>query len=219
MKRGALAVVPFSFGVLPFAVAFAVAARSAGFSPLEIQALSMLVFAGAAQMAAVSMFATGAGAIAIVLTTFVINLRHVVYGLSLDRELPRRTRPPRPVLAFLLIDESYGLTMAERMNGRGGDAYYVGASLCFYVLFVSSTAIGIVLGSVIPDLERLGLDFIFPLVFVSLLAPLVTGARHLAVAVASAGIASASILLGFGGPAVLVATVGGAALGTLLERD
>jgi 4-azaleucine resistance transporter AzlC len=216
-RRGLVSVAPFCLGIAPFAIAFAIAARSAGFTPIEIQALSMLVFAGAAQVAAVSMFASGAGVIAIVLTTLVINLRHVIYGLSLNRELPERTRPSRPVLAFLLVDETYGLTMAERLAGRGGDAYFFGLSIGFYAVFSLTTAIGITLGGLVPDIDRFGLLFVFPLVFVALLLPLLVGKRQVAVALFSAALALIFSQFGVPGLTVLAATIGGATLGMILE--
>jgi 4-azaleucine resistance transporter AzlC len=216
-RRGLLSVAPFCIGIVPFSIAFAMAARSAGFTPLEIQALSMFVFAGAAQLAAVSMYAAGAGIAAIVLTTLIINLRHIIYGLSLNHELPERTRPPRPVLAFLMVDETYGLAMSERLAGRGGVAFFFGAGLGFYVVFALSTFVGIVLGELVPDVDRLGLLFIFPLVFVALLLPLIANWRHLTVAIFSAGIALVMTQFGVSGLTILVATIGGATLGTMLE--
>ena len=81
--RGAVALLPLLAGVVPFAIAFAIAARAAGFTIYETQALSMLVFAGSAQLAVVALAGVGASAPAIVLTALVLNLRHLLYGLSL----------------------------------------------------------------------------------------------------------------------------------------
>src|SRR5688572_33293507 len=91
MRRGFLAVAPLWPGDIAFGLAFALIARTSGFSGIETQALSMLVFAGSAQLAAVTLFADGAGVAAILLTVLVLNLRHVLYALSLDRLLTRPT--------------------------------------------------------------------------------------------------------------------------------
>ena len=106
IRRGFLAMVPLWAGVAPFAMTFGILARTAGFTALETQALSMLVFAGSAQIAIVTLFAGGAGAGAIVATALVLNLRHILYDLSLSWGWGRPTRPPLPFLAFLLTDES-----------------------------------------------------------------------------------------------------------------
>ena len=88
--QGFRAAAPLWLGVVPFALVYAVVARDAGLSLLETQALSVLVFAGSAQFSAVGLFGSGAAALEIVSTTFLLNVRHVLYGLSLGRRIPLR---------------------------------------------------------------------------------------------------------------------------------
>src|SRR4029079_682178 len=85
---GFWAMAPLWLGVVPFALVYAVLARDTGLSLLETQALSALVFAGSAQVSAVGLFGSGAAALEIVSTTFLLNVRHVLYGLSLARRIP-----------------------------------------------------------------------------------------------------------------------------------
>jgi 4-azaleucine resistance transporter AzlC len=218
IRRGALAMVPLWAGVLPFALAFGILARGAGFSATETQALSAFVFAGSAQIAIVNLFAGGAGAGAIVATAIVLNLRHILYGLSLGRAWSRPTRPPLPLLAFFLTDEAYGMTIKDRLDGRGGASFYWGASGSLYLIFNIGTLAGSLAGQFLPDPRRLGLDFVFPLVFVALLVPLLRGWRQCAVAAVAA---LATLLLGrvvAGGVAIVGAAVAAAALGVMLDR-
>ncbi|MGL6278253.1 MAG: AzlC family ABC transporter permease, partial [Gaiella sp.] len=93
--RGFRAMVPLWLGVIPFGVAYAVLARDIGLSIVETQALSVLVFAGSAQFSAVGLIAAGSGGASIVLATLLLNVRHLLYGLSLGRAVPmtRRQRP------------------------------------------------------------------------------------------------------------------------------
>jgi 4-azaleucine resistance transporter AzlC len=219
LRRGFQAVVPFWLGVAPFAVAFAIAARGAGLSPFEIQAMSMLVFAGAAQMAAVSLLASGAGFIAIVATTLIINLRHIIYALALEQRFPQVTRPSRPWLAFLLIDESFGLTMARRANEERSDAFFLGVSLGMYGAFAVFTGLGILIGGYVHGLERAGLDFIFPLVFISLLMPMLLGQRQIAVATIAGASAIVLLQLIAPGAAIFIAICAGAAVGAWMEGE
>lgn len=79
-RRGWGAMVPLWLGVVPFGLAYALTARQAGLSVVETQALSILVFAGSAQVSAAGLFGRGAGGVEIVLTTFLLNVRHVLYG-------------------------------------------------------------------------------------------------------------------------------------------
>ena len=83
---------PLWLGVAPFSLAYAVLARDTGLSLVETQALSLLVFAGSAQVSAVGLFGRGAGGLEVVLTTFLLNVRHVLYGMSLGRVVPMTRR-------------------------------------------------------------------------------------------------------------------------------
>ncbi len=150
LRRGYAAMLPLWLGVVPFAVTYGVLAQQAGFGAIETQLSSMLIFAGAAQMAMVSLFDDGAALFAIILTTFVLNLRHVLYGLSLSRELGSApVRPRRAALAAVLTDESYGIAVADGQKGdpaRRADAFLFGASISVYIPFALSTLTGIALG-------------------------------------------------------------------------
>jgi len=218
-QRGVLAIAPLWIAAVPFGIAIGISAKTAGFSSFESVALSALVFAGAAQIAIISLFSGGAGFVAIILTTLFLNLRHVFYGLSLNRQLETRTRPARPVLAFFMIDETYGLTTRDYREGRGGHAFYFGASSSLYLVYCLSTLVGVMLGSVLPEPETIGLDVIFPLLFVGLLVPLLRTRVQLIVASAAGAMALVLGQVTSGGTTILVTIVLAAALGALLDRS
>lgn len=218
VRRGFAAMLPLWLGVVPFALAFAILARTSGFSVLETEALSVLVFAGSAQLAIVNLAKDGSGEAAILLTVLLLNLRHVLYGLSLNGHLPARTRPARPVLAATMTDESYGLSIRAFRTGLGSDGFFFGASLSLFISYVTATLAGALLGSRLPDPDRLGLEVVFPLSFLALLLLLLRTRLELVVAVAAG--ATALILSQWfsGGVVTLTTTIAGATLGTLLDR-
>lgn len=217
IRRGFIAMVPFWLGVVPFAMAFAILARTSDFSIVETQLLSVLVFAGSAQLAFVNLARGGSGTIAILLTVLLLNLRHVLYGLSLNAYLPPKTNPPRALLAAGLVDESYGLTIRAFLAGHGSAGYLFGASSSLFVSYAASTLIGAMLGSRLPDPERLGLATIFPLSFLALLIPLVRTRIDLSVAIAGAALGLIASQFFSGGVVVLTATIAAALFGMLLE--
>jgi 4-azaleucine resistance transporter AzlC len=210
MRRGFLAVVPLYAGIIPFAITFAILARANGFSTLETELMSILVFAGSAQLAIVNLTGEEASTIAILLTVLVLNLRHVLYGMSLNTLFPVRVTPPRPILAAGLTDESYGLTIRDHRECRGGPAFFAGASSAVFVAFAVGTTIGALIGSGFPDPERLGLDFVFPLSFLAMLLPLLRNRIDLMVAAIAA---TSALLLGnvFDGGVVTLLAAGIAA--------
>lgn len=212
--RGFSAIAPLWLGVVPFAIAYAVIARDAGLSLVETQALSLFVFAGSAQFTAAGLFATGATALEIVFTTFLLNVRHVLYGLALGR----RTSLDgwrRPVAAFFLTDEVFGVVSARQAPTF---AYLLGAELSLFVTWNLSTLGGAFLGGAIPDPAKLGLDLVFPLAFLALLVPLVRTRIELAVAVLSGALAYAVAQESSGGVPIVVTGVAGSLLGAWLTR-
>lgn len=212
--RGFRALVPLWLGIIPFAAAYAVTARTAGLSVGETQLMSLTVFAGASQFAAAGLFAGGASLWGIVGTTFLLNVRHVLYGLSLSRQVPL-TRPQRLLAAQFLTDEAYGVAVVAGTREPGGlsFAFVLGAELSLYAVWNLATLAGALAGGVLPDPAALGVGVIFPLAFLGLLVPLLTNRVAVLVALASGlGAWGLSRLLP-GGLVVLLAGVGGALLG------
>jgi len=213
-RRGFWALAPLWLGVVPFGLAYAITARSAGLSLLETQALSALVFAGSAQFSAVGLFAVGTGGAEIVLTTFLLNVRHLLYGVSLGRRFSL-TRRERPVAAFFLTDEAFGIAAA---SGERSFPFLLGAELSLFMMWNLATLAGFLLGSAIPDPASLGVDLVFPLAFIALLVPLLRTRAELAVALASGALAYVLSRSLPGGLPVLITGVGGSALGAILTR-
>ncbi|WP_034357792.1 AzlC family ABC transporter permease [Deinococcus phoenicis] len=208
---------PLWLGIIPFAVAYAVTARAAGLGVGETQLMSLTVFAGASQFAAAGLFAGGASAWGIVATTFLLNARHVLYGLSLARQVPL-TRPERVLAAQFLTDEAYGVTVVHGAREPGGLSFgfLLGAELSLYAVWNAATFAGALAGAVLPDPAALGVGVVFPLAFLGLLVPLLVDRKAVIVALASGlGAWGLSRVLP-GGLVVLLAGVGGALLGAVL---
>lgn len=175
---GLVEALPLWVGVVPFGFVYAAVARSAGLSAWEIQLMSLLVYAGGAQFTAVRLAGQGASQGVLVVATALINLRHVLYGLSLAPYLRPVRQGLRGVAAFFLVDESYGLAMRAYLEGRGGVGYLVGAGFSLYVAWNLGTALGMAFTAVLPNPRAVGLDLVFPLTFAALLAPLLRQAAN-----------------------------------------
>jgi len=212
--RGFVAIAPLWLGVVPFGVVYAVIARDAGLSLVETQALSLLVFAGSAQFSAAGLFATGAAGVEIVLTTFLLNVRHVLYGLSLGRRVPLDGWR-RPAAAYFLTDEVFGVVAARPAPSFG---FLMGAELSLFATWNLATFGGALLGATIPNPADLGLDLVFPLAFLALLVPLVRTRAELAVALVSGVVAYAVAQVVSGGVPIVVTGIAGSLLGAWLTR-
>ena len=221
--RGFRVMTPLWLGMVPFAAAYAVTARASGLSVWETQLMSLTVFAGASQFAAAGLFAGygtvgGASALGIVATTALLNVRHLLYGLSLSRQVPL-TRPQRLLAAQFLTDEAYGMVTVRGQDEPGGPGfgYLLGAELSLYVVWNAATLLGAVGGAVLPSPEALGVGVIFPLAFLGLLVPMLRGRVTVLVALVSGLAAWGLSRVLPGGMVILLAGVGGALLGAGLS--
>src|SRR4051794_1580053 len=143
-----------------FGLVLGLAARDAGLSPLEVAAMSAIVFAGASQFTAVGALAAGLPWLSIVVITFFLNARHLLYSASLAPWLQRVPLPTRAVMAHVLTDESFALVMShfQRLGRTDERGYWIAAVVCEFIPWNVSTVAGALLGAAIPDPTVFGLD-------------------------------------------------------------
>lgn len=210
--------VPIAMGYVPIGLAMGVLAARAGLSPLEIGAMSVLVYAGASQFIGVGMLAAGFGPLAIALTTLLVNLRHVLMSAALSPYMSRIRRGVAAGLAFFITDESFAVSVGVfRERGRADVAYMVGLYGTAYASWVLATVGGAMLGGAFAVPDAFALDFALPAMFIGLLAGQLREKTAVATAVAAAVIAVAGAPL-LGGWTVMVASVGAAAFGAGVGR-
>ncbi len=214
LVQGFAAVFPLWLGILPFAVAYAVTARASGVSAFDTCLMSLTVFGGASQFAVAAMVGQGASTASLVLTTFLLNTRHLLYGLSLSRQFSMAPAE-RVTAAQFLTDEAYALTTlaAQHEPEKAGFAFLLGTGLSVYTVWNLGTLLGVLAGGVLPSPQALGAGVIFPLAFLGLLMPMLGDRLSTAVAVLSGLLAWGLSQVLPGGLVVLLTGVGGALLG------
>jgi 4-azaleucine resistance transporter AzlC len=169
-----------------------VLARQAGLSPLEATLMSGLVFAGAAQFVALGLWTVPLPVVAIVLTTLVVNLRHVLMGASLRPWFARLSARKAYGSVYFMVDESWALTMRELAAGGRDVAFLLGSGLLLFGAWLASTLAGQLLGAVVRDPARWGLDFAFTAAFVALLVSMWRGRSDLVPWLVAAAVAVAA---------------------------
>jgi 4-azaleucine resistance transporter AzlC len=216
LRRGYIALLALWPGVVSIGLAYAVVSLDAGLNAIEIQLFSLLVYSGAGQFAISSLVEEDASVLAIIATIAVLGLRHVLYGLSASRWLPREGQPPKPVVAHFLVDESYGFAEAEVASGRANGWFLLGAGLSLFTAWNVATAAGLMLSQVV-DFPSSGLDFIFPLSFVAITIPLIKHRRHLFAAVLAVAVTVSLSQIAGAGLTIFVATIAAVALAAIIE--
>lgn len=167
---GALHIIPLCLAVLPWGVLAGSMAVSQGFTALQSIGLSVLVFAGAAQLVTISMVAAGSGFIAICLTILVITAQHLLYALILREHISSLPFKKRLPVAFLLTDELFALSVGKRAYDF---AYLMGAGLCFYLAWIVFTVVGVLLASSVPNLADYHLEFSIVATFIAIVVPMI----------------------------------------------
>ena len=224
---GVRAELPILLGVAPFGMIYGALAIGAGLPRGAAQAMSAIVFAGSLQFVATQLFATGAPGLVLLLTTFIVNLRHMLYSASLAPYMQKLPARWKWLLAYLLTDEAYAPTILHYRQGEEnhGDTestempdrrhwFLLGAGLALWSVWQVSTAVGIFLGAEVPP--SWALDFTLALTFIALLVPVLTDRPSVAAALA-AGII---VLVGAGWPyklGLVTAALVGIAVGAWLD--
>lgn len=218
--HGVRATLPLVIGAIPFGIIFGALAVNSGLSAAAAAAMSAFVFAGSSQFIAAGLVGSGAGILIIVLTTFVVNLRHSLYSVTLAphmKHLPQRWLVP---LGFWLTDESF-LVVVERYRQPDGSPvkhwFFLGSALAMYINWQICTWIGIFAGQRLPDPASWGLDFALIVTFIGMVTPSLRS-RPMA---ASALVAGVAAILFAGLPSqlgLMVAALTGVAAGMLAER-
>lgn len=218
--RGLLAALPMTVVVGPFALLFGVVATEAGLNVIEAMLFSVSVFAGASQFAALQTMQENAPVLVVLATALAVNLRMVMYSVTLAPhfgELPLRSRA---LMAYFLVDQSFATTVAEidrnpAMTAQEKRAVFFGAVVAVAPLWFLASLAGALIGRAIPP--EYALDFALPITFLAMVAPMLRSLPHLAAAGAS--ILLSLVLAGLPyGTGLLIAAAGAMTVGALIDR-
>ncbi|MFS0671884.1 AzlC family ABC transporter permease [Ornithinibacillus sp. 179-J 7C1 HS] len=172
-KRGFTVGFPIMLGYIPIAITYGVLAKQAGLTLTELTLMSVLVFAGASQFMGANMIALGAGAIEIIIATFVLNFRHFVMSLSyMNRMRPVALKWKLP-LSLGLTDETFAVSSlhTKEANEEKGFIFYITLTLIAYLSWVFGSLLGGVLGEIIPEVLSQSMGIALYAMFIGLLVP------------------------------------------------
>jgi 4-azaleucine resistance transporter AzlC len=215
---GIRAQLPILLGTSPFGLIYGILAADAGLSVDVTLGMSLFVFAGSSQFIAAGLFASGTPGLIIVLTTLIVNLRHMLYSASLAPYTRHLSAGWKWLLSFLLTDEAYAVTITRYRRGdnaTGRHWFFLGAGLTLWVSWQVSSAVGYLFGAQIPD--SWSLDFTLALTFIALVIPTLTD-RPAVLAALGAGVTAViahNLPYNLG---LIVAVLAGIGAGMLAER-
>ena len=167
--KGIIDVSPLMIPVVPFGLIFGVLAIDIGFTPLETMGMSLIVFGGASQIVLLQLFSGGASSLVIISSVGAVNSRHLLYGAVVSEHLSDLKLIWKIIISYFLIDQAFARSNDYFKNNNNKNKYFhlIGGGVTCWVIWQSTTFLGIVLGAAIP--EKLGLSFAVPLTFLALL--------------------------------------------------
>jgi predicted branched-subunit amino acid permease len=167
--KGIIDVSPLMIPVVPFGLIFGILAIDIGFSPLATMGMSLIIFGGASQIVLLQLFSGGASSLVIISSVGAVNSRHLLYGAVVSEHVSDLKLFWKIIISYFLIDQAFARSNEyfKKNNDKNKYFHLIGGGVTCWVIWQTTTFLGIILGSAIP--EKLGLSFAVPLTFLALL--------------------------------------------------
>jgi predicted branched-subunit amino acid permease len=161
--------VPVVIASAPFGILYGALAAQTGLSLFDTILMSATIFGGASQMVGLELFGQNIPAWVIVMSIFAVNFRHVLYSAAVGRRIGHWPAWQKATGFFFLVDPLYAESERKIENGERVEfAWYIGAAMIVYVMWVLLSGVGAVFGRLMPDAHSIGLDFLLPIYFLGL---------------------------------------------------
>ena len=167
--KGVIDVSPLMIPVVPFGLIFGILAIDIGFSPIATMGMSLIIFGGASQIILLQLFSGGASSLVIISSVGAVNSRHLLYGAVVSEHVSDLKLIWKIIISYFLIDQAFARSndYLKKSNEKNKYFHLIGGGATCWVIWQSTTFLGIILGAAIP--EKLGLSFVVPLTFLAIL--------------------------------------------------
>jgi 4-azaleucine resistance transporter AzlC len=220
IASGVRQALPVVLGYIPVGFAFGVLGAKVGASVFNVVLMSVLVYAGSAQLIAAGLLAAGAAPLTIIVTTFIVNLRHMLMSASLAPHLRNMSKWEQALFSFQLTDESFALHSGrfQDPHGPAAKAETFALNVTAHCAWIFGSWLGVTASTLIADVRPVGLDFALPAMFIALLVAQTHSRLQLCIGLGAGLLSTGLLLAGVNQWNVILATVIAAALGAYLEE-
>ena len=210
--------IPVIIGYIPIGISYGILALNTDLSPYIIVGMSAFVFAGSSQLIAVNMLTAQAAIIPIIMTTFLVNLRHILMSASLSLHFKKTPSKLLPLIGFVITDESFaiGNTLIKERENKG--LFFLSMGLSAYLGWVLSSLIGVLIGRYILNFEIPVIDFVLPAMFIILLIMQIRDKMDVVVSVLAAILSIVFFFIFPGNWNIIIATLSAAVIGVIVEN-
>ena len=214
--EGAKKGIPITFGYVPMGIGYAAIAIKAGMTPLETISMSFLVYAGAGQIIAASMVLSGATAMAIILTNFVVNLRYFVMSTCVLNQVEESNLPLNILAAYVTVDESFAMFSLSEDSSIW---IYLGIAITAWLSWCLGAGIGVVILDLLPVIVTNSFNISLYALFVAILIPAIKESKQIALLVLITAVLNVVLGQFLGNWSLIVSTLVGAAVGMYIVDD
>lgn len=208
--------IPIAFGYVPMGIGYAAIAIKAGMTPLQTISMSVLVYAGAGQIIAASMLLSGATAMAIILTNFVVNLRYFVMSTCVLNQVEKSSLPLNILAAHVTVDESFAMfSLSEDSNIW----VYLGIAVFAWLSWIVGAGIGVVVLDILSVIVTNSFNISLYALFVAILVPSIKESKQIALLVLITAVLNVILGQFLGNWSLIVSTLIGAAVGMYIVDD
>ena len=197
-------------------IGYAALAIKAGLTPFQTVIMSVLIYAGAGQIMVATMLASGATMLAIVLSSFVVNLRYFVMNTVVFNKLEEAPLPLRIFTSHLAVDESFAMFSLMEESSIWT---YIGLAGIAWLSWILGAVIGVLILNILPIIVANSFNISLYALFVALLIPAVKDSKELAILVIATAILNVILQLFIGNWSLIVATLLGAIIGIYIVDD
>ncbi|MCS4488472.1 AzlC family ABC transporter permease [Streptococcus sciuri] len=170
-RQGSKASLPTALGYVSIGTACGVVGASSGISPVEMGLMSALVYGGSSQFIMCALLVAHAPVLSIVLTVFLVNLRHFLMSLHVTTIFEKASLLEGVFIGSLLTDESYGVLLNTYAHQKEiTPRWMYGNNVTGYITWILSVFTGTVVGQYIPNPSQFGLDFALVAMFAAIFA-------------------------------------------------
>lgn len=209
--KGVIAGISIALGYLPVALTFGFIAETTGLTLIETIGMSAFVFAGASQYMSLSLLAIGTGAIEIIFTTFIINIRHLLMSTAINEKAEKDHPIIKSLYAFGMTDEVFAVTSTK--EGKLTSSYILGVALIAYSSWVLNSGIGYIIGTSLPEMLQKSMSIALYALFIALLVPSLKKHRKIVYLAIFAGVINSLLSMIIpSGWAIIIATLASAVI-------
>ena len=161
--------IPVMMGYFTVGFAYGILAQNAGLSVFDGVLMSVIVYAGSAQLIGAGMFGLGAHPLSIIFTTFIVNLRHLLMSAAISPNLKGWNSTELTLFGLELTDETFALHSSTFAQSQPSKTSLFVSNLSSQISWVLGSVLGMLAGSLIPDIRPFGLDFVLSAMFIALI--------------------------------------------------